>query len=249
MFLSFRDREPFSTAKTDTFPMASGEFLALLWGEAFNKRWAACRADWLGLCGVSGGPCLSLSVYTRMNIGSAAPRCSKCRFARKHGLRKSHLRRKHFPVQCYPGSPVGNSASGLALGHVLVMRDGSPFPPASPLSRERGRFAQRQWRADCQWFLRRGTSPQGSLTQLWECFLKVWYTQTLCSEKTPWKLRPPLLTPELAPSVPSSNKPTSFLLKTGRWRRSVGHSTSTSTEAEMTENPWEIPKWEGTHTQ
>lgn len=245
MFLSFRDREPFSAAKTDTFPMALSEFLALLWGEAFNKRWAACHADWLELCGVSGGSCLLLSVYTCMNIGSAALCCCKWRFARKHGLHKSHLRRKHFPVQCYPGSPVGNSDSGLALGHVLVMRDGGPFPPTSPLTRERGRFAQRQLRADCQRFLRRGTSPQGSLTQPRECLLKVWYTQTLCSEETPWKPHLPPLTPELPPSVPSANKPTCFCLQPGRWSRSVGHSTSS--EAEMTENPWVIPKWD-THT-
>lgn len=184
-----------------------------------------------------------------MNIGSAAPCRCKWRFARKHGLLKSHLRRKHSPMQCYPGSPAGNSASALALGHVLVMRDGGPFPPTSPLTRERGRFAQRHLRADCLWFLRRGTSPQGSLGQLWEGLLKVWYTQTLCYRETPWKPRPPPLTPELPPSVPPANKPTSFLLQRGRCRRSVGHSTSSSTEPEMTENPQEVPKTGEGHTQ
>lgn len=48
-------------------------------------------------------------------------------------------------MQHYTGSLVGNSASGLAVAHVLVMRDGGPFPPTSPLAGERGRFAQRHW--------------------------------------------------------------------------------------------------------
>lgn len=40
---------------------------------------------------------------------------------------------------------MGNSASGLAVAHVLVMRDGGPFPPTALLAGERARFAQRQW--------------------------------------------------------------------------------------------------------
>lgn len=35
-------------------------------------------------------------------------------------------------MQRYMGSLVGNSASGLAVAHVLVMRDRDPFPPTSP---------------------------------------------------------------------------------------------------------------------
>lgn len=48
-------------------------------------------------------------------------------------------------MQRYMESLVGNSASGLAVAHVLVMRDGGPSPPTSPLARECGRFAQRHW--------------------------------------------------------------------------------------------------------
>lgn len=78
-------------------------------------------------------------------------------------------------MQHYTESLMGNSASHLAVAHVLVMRDRGLFPHLGPGS------TTALFKGTGRRFLGRGTSPQQSFAHLWDHLSKVWYTQTLLS--------------------------------------------------------------------
>lgn len=154
MFLSFRDWEPFSTAKTDRFAKASSAFLAPLRGLGFNKTsphhllWLARKLHASPASPAS--PCNITLMWTTRPLSRALSEGLHANMAPTEvtsGESASIIDKiKHYAM-----SLAINAESDSTALHVFLMRCDRPFIPRLPEQGESVILAEGGMGRRCEW--------------------------------------------------------------------------------------------------